>query len=964
MSCTARRAFALSSLSLLFAVPIPAVQAGSIVAVPATAVAASRPKIRWWWPDAEVQPAELDRELRSLKAAGFGGVEISSLPQQLTVDPQRYGWGSQAWDQAVQHTLETAARLGLQVDLTIGPAWPSVVPGISPDSAAAEKELVYGYRIVYGGDRFDGPAPRPIAPYPDGVKRRDLVALIAYECGRACDLSTKHPQMIDPRNAVDLTDAVKGGRASWNVPGKSAWVLLAFWQQGAGQRVNMRAFAAPGEPDVTSLPAYVVDHYSAAGTQAVIDYWNANILTPPIMALLRREAGSIFEDSLELQADPLWTQDLAGEFERRRGYALRRWLPVLFLSDEQPLPPLPKTSSLSVAQGGHRAPPPLLARRPAPPFTVSDDDKASVLHDYYQTLSELYIERRVSRLSAWAHGLGLTFRNQAYGPPIDSAAATAATDIPEGESLGFDNRADSFRLLAAGREMAGLPILSDECCAILDSGYATTWQGMLRIIDHEFTGGVNQVVIHGFPYADDRVSAQAGWPGWAPMVPFYWLGTGFADAWGPRMPTWAAVRPIMDYLARTQAVLRAGHPRIDLAVYRLAYGTDGSFLKDPALSRAGYTYEYLSPPLLGLPSAVVRDHLLNPLGPAYKALILNHARALPLAAARRLLRFAQQGLPVFVVGTTPATVPGLSAPRSQQVLLRTVANLLRQPSVRRVRDDAALLRVLRAQGILPDAQHRPSGLRSVHRQDGAQDYYWLYDDSPEPVDQAVDFAAEGPPTQLDPWTGVTRAVAFSVAEPGRTSVPIRLLAHGATVIVFRKNQPAIPHVESTRVEAVPKPIDLTRAHWSLSVQDWRPGTTPTRTRKIVRTLELKGLRSWSEIPTLRDSSGTGVYTTHVNLASVPAAGVGYHLDLGEVCDTAIVRINGVVVPTDQITHRADVGADLRAGRNTISVEVATPLLNRMRVVRPDPFSRAPRQAYGLVGPVRLVPYAERVIGPG
>jgi hypothetical protein len=57
----------------------------------------------------------------------------------------------------------------------------------------------------------------------------------------------------------------------------------------------------------------------------------------------------------------------------------------------------------------------------------------------------------------------------------------------------------------------------------------------------------------------------------------------------------------------------------------------------------------------------------------------------------------------------------------------------------------------------------------------------------------------------------------------------------------------------------------------------------------------------------------------------------------------------------------DVGPLLRRGRNVVEVEVASTLINRLRTVTPAVYGPVPRQAYGLVGPVRLVPYAERVV---
>ena len=45
----------------------------------------------------------------------------------------------------------------------------------------------------------------------------------------------------------------------------------------------------------------------------------------------------------------------------------------------------------------------------------------------------------------------------------------------------------------------------------------------------------------------------------------------------------------------------------------------------------------------------------------------------------------------------------------------------------------------------------------------------------------------------------------------------------------------------------------------------------------------------------------------------------------------------------------------------IEVEVASTLLNRLRVVTPEVYGAAARQSYGLAGPVRLVPYVQKVV---
>ncbi|MGW0580840.1 hypothetical protein ACWD25_33965, partial [Streptomyces sp. NPDC002920] len=87
------------------------------------------------------------------------------------------------------------------------------------------------------------------------------------------------------------------------------------------------------------------------------------------------------------------------------------------------------------------------------------------------------------------------------------------------------------------------------------------------------------------------------------------------------------------------------------------------------------------------------------------------------------------------------------------------------------------------------------------------------------------------------------------------------------------------------------------------------------------------------------------------------------LELGQLSDTARVTVNGVRAPAvDRLHPVVEIGALLRPGLNVIEVEVATPLVNRLRVARPDVFGGVARQDHGLLGPVRLVPYARAVVG--
>jgi hypothetical protein len=164
------------------------------------------------------------------------------------------------------------------------------------------------------------------------------------------------------------------------------------------------------------------------------------------------------------------------------------------------------------------------------------------------------------------------------------------------------------------------------------------------------------------------------------------------------------------------------------------------------------------------------------------------------------------------------------------------------------------------------------------------------------------------------------------------------------------------------VPAVPDAVTPDR--WRLEVEDWYPGSDAMRTGIVRRVLTLDTLLPWSQIPELADSAGTGRYRTTVALPSDWTSAHGAYLELGQVSDTFRVTVNGTrLAPADRLHPVVDLGGHLRRGANDIEVEVATPLINRLRVAQPAVFGAAARQAYGLMGPVRLVPYVQAVVRP-
>ncbi|ROO88681.1 secreted protein [Actinocorallia herbida] len=937
--------------------------------------AAVRPRFRWWWPDGLVDPKEIAREIDQIADAGFGGAEIAgvhhSVADKSVLDTAHHGWGSASWIAGVEAALERADRRGLVIDLTLGPAWPSAVPTITADNGAASRELAYGAVLVAAGQTYTGPVPAPVIAHET---EHTLRGVNAFRVNAAN--TTKKETGLEEATATDLTGSVSGGNLTWTAPADGDWYLFSYWERGSAQQ--------PESGPHTATPAYVVDHFSQAGTKALIAYWEKDLLTPRMRKLLRRVGGTLFEDSFELETEALqWTANIPQEFRKRRGYDLFPVLPAILLAKENTV------------------------------FAFEAVRTRQIRHDYWETVSELFDENHFTPLRDWAHGLGMKLRAQPYGLNTDAIATSAILDNTEGESLGFKNL-DDYRVLAGGRDMGGHTVMSSEAGAYQGGAYATPWKKILRTMSGAYAAGLNQTYIHGFSYA---TIPGVNWPGFAAFTP-YGGKVGYSESWGPRQPAWTHTRDVADYLARVHAVTQAGRMRADIAVFRQTgyskTGLGATWFTATGIP-LGWTHQFISEPILALKSAKVRGGRFAPDGPAYKAIVIegdkfySSAPTVSVEVAEKFLGYADAGLPIVFIGDwSAATTSGVAIGTEAARLGTLLGRLFAHPKVRNVTAADGVPGALAALGVTPDASYPTSSLLNLRRVEDDMDLYYLangkHADSAKGV-VAIDHAVtltrgdrRRVPFLLDLWTGEIRRVA-QYSESGDTvTFRVALQVNDTVAVVFArperfgeggKGNGKDAYATATTADAVffdgsrlavrakaagtytttlstgktvtskigEVPAEIVPAAWTLDVESWLPGATATETVKEKVRVSLTALTAWSAIPELQDVSGVGRYTTTVELPKTWSADHGAVLSLGEVFDTARVIVNGKALPAvNVITPALDVSAHLRPGRNTLVVEVTTTLNNRLRLADPGVYGGNARQAYGITGPVRLTPY--------
>ena len=428
-----------------------------------------RPMVRWWWPGGDVKPDELRREVRVLDEAGFGGAEIQAfrigLRKEMRADvaARVNDYPTVSFYRSVRASAEEARDRGLFLDLTSTSGWPfGGGEDITPEFASIELRFI---RMSLSGprhfrERLALPPPRPTAgmnlahlsgltsdELPAGWQERlrartRIVAVLAFlgsepvvEMRAAEGLApaplpvVKIPGHLDPKSAKILTRRIKAnGTLDWDIP-PGQWQLFVFCQQPVQTRVI---------GGVGAGPQLVLDHMNGAALEAHLKrIWE--FAGPEIGSFYGNTIRAGFCDSLEVEAETYWTDNLLDEFRKRRGYDLTPWLPFI-----------------GTPGRGEIYPP----YRSEPWFDGTNAEQ--IQKDYWQTVSDLWIDNFFTPFVNWLHRQGLMARVQAHGAPVDLLRAYSLPDIPETEQLYANGKMEFLKAASSAAHVYGRKRVSAE----------------------------------------------------------------------------------------------------------------------------------------------------------------------------------------------------------------------------------------------------------------------------------------------------------------------------------------------------------------------------------------------------------------------------------------------------------------------------------------------------------------------
>lgn len=862
----------------------------------------AKPWVYWVWLGVDTTPSAMTYDLEQMKAKGIVGFILYAnqasglprvIPKRVLVErddhfeyeyvkqgeytdvhttpipfPDLPAW-TPLWRERIRYVARESLRLGLKFCLSNGLAGTT---GHIAEEYGNQK-LIWSETDVSGPGEFSGSLPEePFRETTSGY-RRD-VAVIAFP----------DKPGFSVHEAVNLTEKLDSdGHLHWSVP-PGSWKILRFSQKATGARNQWGFFS---------------DALSSEATDKVWEVTMAPLLRE-MSAEERKGLIGLEDDSWEGGAFT-WTSSFLEEFERRRGYDLVPYLPILSGTKEG--------DSLLQQQ---------------------------VERDYKLTISDLMADCHYGRLEKLCKEHDLVFFSEAAGPnlhTVDLLKTTSEVDVPMAEfwmpSAHRPTPPDRYfsRNAACASHIYGKPINMDEAFTSLDPEWEVSPFDMKRVGDRAFCDGVNRLCIHNFSHSPS-LTAKPGY--------VYVAGTHY----DPRVTWWDQTPPFNTYLARCSYMLQQGKFHADAIFYKGDNLGDGEPRKllHPTLGR-GYDYDCSNTDVLLTRMSVKDGRITLPDGMSYRVLILEDDKPIAFEALKKVAHLVKAG--ATVVGPPPVGISGLpTKPDEEKQFRDLVVELWGQGykqghALRRKVGKGVLIsgrsarQTLESAGVPPDFEYTglsPAGeIYWIHRKTEDADIYFVSSHWFPREKLECMFRVSGKQPELwDPVTGKIRDASAFHQRDGRTIVPLEFAPCGSVFVVFRKSLPpnakgqaTTNYVESNHVEQV------IAGPWEVSFDPKWGGPKMVIFDQLV---------DWTKRPEpgIRYYSGTAIYRKQFHCRRLPRQREPLLLDLGELNVIGSVRLNGhdLGIVWDN-PRRVDVTDVLREGSNNLEIAIVNLWPNRL-----------------------------------
>ena len=832
---------------------------------------------------------------------------------------------------------------------------------------AVPKTTSTAFKFTFKGTHSIAPEFIRLSAKPKLHNHEAKAAKVLRRLEKEVNIDYHQNTIIKSNDIINLTAKMDAdGKLKWNAP-KGNWTIVRFGH------INMRLTNKPAVPEATGWESSKLDKITIE-----------NHLKNGMIGNLIKPGGPIGDGKLHgLLIDsweshvPTWTmnsEDLFKEFEERRGYSMKEYLPATM---------------------GY--------------VVESTQITTKFLRDLRQTMDDVFIDNFFKHFATIAHEMGAEVYTEGAGGevlPIDPMRYYGVSDIPMTEfwypkaPSAQNEYAKPIYNAASAVHLYNKPKLAAEACTQVGVKWNEHPFSVKSLIDYNFAKGVNHLVFHTFshtPQTDVYPGSSFGGNIGFPLVR--------QQTWWKYMKDWN------NYLSRNQYVLQQGEYVADVLRY---YGDD--FDRPPFDLDdfpKGYRFDYLNAEILQEKLRIKDGKIHVENGGDYRIITLRDSKSMLLSTLKKLKELVING--AVILGDKPLDSPSLMDDEKDIKELQSIANELwgntksgvKQIGKGKVYWGKTLEYVLQEEKIAKDVIVPENlNINWIHRETKDAHIYFVASREDNPVDVSLSFRIENLSPQIwDAFTGNQQNAKIWKAENNRTNVALSLPKNGSKIIVFSKSN-AKPYASKVTLDDAT--ILDTKTSWyqihsnkeypklfwkenefiastSGDYMFYQNEKVVTKTVSIKEmslqnnwklafekgwdtpeSIEIKELKSLTalENDAVKHYSGTTTYTKNIDIKEIGKTTI---LDLGEVANIAELWCNGKKVGVKWAPPFVfDVSNVIKKGENKLEIKVTNTWRNQLIFDNKRPkdakktwTTAGPRnnetelEASGLIGPVVL-----------
>lgn len=483
----------------------------------------AKPGVWWHWMGSNVSREGITRDLEAFKEGGIAAATIFGMADVCTP------WAghienspsdgllafTDPWWKLVRHAAAEGKRLGIDVGIHNCPGYTSTGgPWITPELAM--QQIFQSRTEVDGGKTFSAVLPKPeIDPRGDvlfpminkdtGALEKPIIEGRKTYWRDIAVLAVPAEGVISKESIIDLTKKMDAsGHLRWTPPTNGKWAIHRFGH------TTMGALTQPNQWEIMGLECDKMNE------KAVTFHLNHVIgaLKKNLGPLLGSGLQHVLLDSYEA-GTPSWTPLMPQEFEQRRGYHIKDFLPVF-----------------------------------AGRVVGSDAETAKFRADFDRTIADLYRDVLFKVMARMLKAEKLRFVCEPYGGPFQTREVAphvervmtefwAANRFNATVQDGIQNAANGkIHNILEAEAFTGSP---EQCSWTETPGWLKT------VGDEAYLMGINRFILHTNPHQpwDNRFKPGITMGQWGSHF-------GRTQTWWEPGKAWLA------YLARCQALLQWG----------------------------------------------------------------------------------------------------------------------------------------------------------------------------------------------------------------------------------------------------------------------------------------------------------------------------------------------------------------------------------------------------------------------